>query len=364
MTSPRFRWPGRLLLILSSTVIALALTEGALRAYYWSRGVGRADLPELLRLSQQGPTELVDARSVFGIVQPSPFPDVVYELRPNLSGRFRGAEFATNRFGLRGPDTTRSKPAGTLRIAGLGDSHMFGWGVGQEETFLALLAQRLGQRGVEVETLNFAAPGYNTAIEAAVYDRKARHFDPDLVVLHFVGNDLGLPHHLQPPRQLQPSDWYLVESLRTLFADRGLDGELELLPHNLRRLPVAERHAARGRYAYMVGEEGYRRAMAKVAQATQRDGVPLLILLQSQRDLVSAVAAEHQIPVLDAAPDFFAELKATGDTSRAAWKATFRIPKDGHPTVAAHRAYAACLEQALAERGFIPSTAAGTVANR
>ena len=350
---PPRRWLGKGILILGSTLLALVLAEGALRVYFWTQGVGRADVHELLRLSQQAPEEVVDTQGVFGIVQPSPFPDVVYELRPNLRGRFRGRPFSTNSFGLRGPEIDRQKPPGTLRIVGLGDSHMFGWGVGQEETYLALLEKGLRARGVQVETLNFSAPGYNTAIEAAIYERKARHFAPDLVVMHFVGNDLNLPHHLQPPRSFQPGRWYLVELLRGALAEKGLDGELELLPHNLRKVPEDLRHAARGRYAYMQGEEGYRRAMEALVSRTRKDGVAMLLLALGERELVARVAAEHGIAFLDAAPTFMEVLRAQGgETDREAWKAAFKIPGDGHPSVFAHRAYAETLLRELGLRGW------------
>ncbi len=351
------QWLAKGALILASTVLALCLAEGFLRVYFWTQGVGRGDIQELLRLSQQAPEEVVDTQGVFGIVQPSPFPDVVYELRPNLRGKFRGQPFSTNRFGLRGPEITRDKPPGTLRIVGLGDSHMFGWGVGQDETYLALLEERFRGLGIPVETLNFGVPGYNTAIETAVYERKARHFAPDLVILHFVGNDLNLPHHLQPPRGFKPAHWFLVELLRGIFAKKGLDGELELLPHNLKNVPENVRHAAQGRYAYMLGEEGYRRAMEALVKRIRDDGTPLIILALGQRELVAEVAAEHQIPLLNATATFFEVLKTQGgQTHREAWKEAFKIPGDGHPTALAHQAYAEALFQELVRRGWTSGT--------
>ena len=232
---------------------------------------------------------------------------------------------------------------------------MFGWGVAQGETYLALLEEHLRAAGVTAETLNFAAPGYNAAIEAAVYDRRARHFAPDLVVLHFVGNDLDLPHHLQPPRSFRPSDWYLVETLRATFGRKGLDGELELLPHNLKEVPEDLREAARGRYAYMVGEEGYRRAMAKLAEETRADGVPVILLSLGARELPVEVAKEHGFTFLDASAAFLEHLEAAvGKTSREAWRDAFRIPNDGHPSALAHQAYADALYDELGRRGLAP----------
>src|SRR5262245_35327377 len=61
---------------------------------------------------------------------------IVYELRPGVRGRFMGVPVAINSLGMRDRKRSFEKAPGTVRIVGLGDSLMFGWGVRQEETFL------------------------------------------------------------------------------------------------------------------------------------------------------------------------------------------------------------------------------------
>jgi lysophospholipase L1-like esterase len=74
---------------------------------------------------------------------------------------------------MRGPKISKKKPKGVWRIAALGDSTMFGWGIREEETFPAVLQRALnsGSDSREYEVLNFAVPGYNTAMEAELVDQ-------------------------------------------------------------------------------------------------------------------------------------------------------------------------------------------------
>jgi lysophospholipase L1-like esterase len=126
-------------------------------------------------------------------------PRIVYEFVPGTRAMFKGAPITINRDGFRGPEIPRDKPAGTVRIAGLGDSVMFGWGVRDEECYLSLLADRLRSRypARQWEVINSAVPGYNTAMEVEVLRAKLLAFSPDVVMVHFVGNDLSLPNFIR-----------------------------------------------------------------------------------------------------------------------------------------------------------------------
>src|SRR5262245_61065820 len=176
-----------------STLLALLLAEGGLRLYFGSREPD--DFAAALRDARNAPR--TGPLALGQIVQASPWPDIVYELRPGLDGTFRGQTLRTNSLGLRGArEYAREKPAGTFRVIGLGDSNLFGWGVGEGEPYLQRLEQRLGP---EFEALNFGVAGYNGVMEVATYEPRAAKMEPDLVILHFIGNDFGLPHFLQAP---------------------------------------------------------------------------------------------------------------------------------------------------------------------
>jgi hypothetical protein len=119
-------------------------------------------------------------------------------LRPNAEGWWREegtAYVKINSAGLRDREHSREKPPNTFRIAVLGDSFAEAFQVSREETFWALLEQRLQQcpnfAGKHVEVINFGVSGYGTAQELITLRREAWSYSPDLVLLTVtLGNDL------------------------------------------------------------------------------------------------------------------------------------------------------------------------------
>ncbi len=294
--------------------------------------------------------------------RPSRWPDVVYELRPGLRGLFHGQPLSTNSHGMRGPETPLAKPPGVYRIAGLGDSQMFGWGVADEEVYLRRLEVLLNERARAAgdprrfETLNFAVPGYNAAMEVATFEHKALAFSPDLVVVHFVRNDLEAPHFAKPPRS------YLLAVLRGALAgaDRGEEGDAE--PGTRRRRP--RRRGDRWPFAHLGGPEAYARAMARLAELSRRRGIPVLVMTleRGKHPLMREAVRRHELRFVPAAPRFYAYLGERGLTqTRGAWAQTFRLGRDGHPNALSHRLFAEVLVEELEALGVIGPR--GRVAN-
>jgi lysophospholipase L1-like esterase len=128
-------------------------------------------------------------------------PDIGYRFYPNQE-RFllgskgeRTVKIVTNEMGYRGPWYLSPRPEGVKRIACLGDSYTFGWGVEDDESYPiyleGLLAEqaRLQQRA-PTEVFNLGVPGYNTRNELNTYLHNARPLQADLVVLAYYVNDL------------------------------------------------------------------------------------------------------------------------------------------------------------------------------
>lgn len=97
-----------------------------------------------------------------------------------------------NSLGWRDAEHTLDKREGVYRILGLGDSYLWGQGVRQEDICLTRLGRLLEQSadGVSVETINTGLSGSNTAFHAELLHDVGLAFRPDLVVLHFVPNDV------------------------------------------------------------------------------------------------------------------------------------------------------------------------------
>jgi len=101
-------------------------------------------------------------------------------------------DHALNSAGWRDVEHTILKPKSTFRLLGLGDSFLYGYGVHYEDIFLTQLGEILGsaQPHLSLETINTASNGSNTAHHAAVLQQRALRYDPDLVMLNFVLNDI------------------------------------------------------------------------------------------------------------------------------------------------------------------------------
>ena len=88
-----------------------------------------------------------------------------------------------NNLGFRGDDFSRSKPAGRRRIAVIGDSFTYGWGLSFEETWPKILETTLRQGGRQVEVANLGYPGAGPSDYAALAPRALAVLHPDLLVI-------------------------------------------------------------------------------------------------------------------------------------------------------------------------------------
>lgn len=120
----------------------------------------------------------------------------IYYMNPDLvfyaPGSRKEVVGRLNAQGFRGDDFSLEKKPGTYRIACLGDSFTFGHGVRQEETFPSQLEKILNAetRDGIFEVFNFGVGGYNTEQEAILLEEKVLSYDPDLVILQYLLNDI------------------------------------------------------------------------------------------------------------------------------------------------------------------------------
>jgi lysophospholipase L1-like esterase len=351
-------------LAVGSVLLLFVLGETALRVYYAIESSRYGGLRERLERSKE--TDYVDRGEVnmTGLVQPSRYQDIVYELKPGISGLFRGKPFRISSAGLRDSEYSRVKPPGTFRIAGLGDSVMFGWGVGQDDPYLEVLERRLNDLPGDprsFEVLNFAVPGYNTAMEVSVFEHKALVYDPDLVVIQFVNNDTGVPIFMQKPKsKFSLKRLYVVDFISSYLSKlENAEGQ-RLFTHRLRNVEgEAEKDEILSQYSYMLGVKGFRRAMARLAELTEERGIPVIVitgtLSKKQKNMVREAATEHGFHVLPIGPYSDAWVKDHGipDNRKARQKALWVSRGDHHPNADAHTIYADGLMDVMRETGII-----------
>ncbi|MEK7507723.1 MAG: SGNH/GDSL hydrolase family protein [Patescibacteria group bacterium] len=151
--------------------------------------------------------------STSGFYKLSDNPDLVVELRPLAEKKADGED--VNDFGYSAAkinaDGIRAdreyavpKPPNTYRIAAVGDSTTFGWGVGNNGTYPKILEDILKDqwRGKNVDVINFGVPGYNGKQKLVVLKEKIMKYDPDLVVMGWLIDDDNPPTYVLPPSKV------------------------------------------------------------------------------------------------------------------------------------------------------------------
>lgn len=124
--------------------------------------------------------------------------DVGYVIRPNAAFQVEtGSEggsrtIRSNSHGLRDVEHAYEKPAGVKRILVLGDSFCEALQVGLDDTFFRLLQNKLdgAPGGARFEVINTGVSGYGTDKELLFYRHEGRKYEPDIVMLFFVFNDV------------------------------------------------------------------------------------------------------------------------------------------------------------------------------
>ena len=158
----------RVSVLLGSLCLGLLVCEGIVRA----AGIGGTTL-------SRGPMHTYD-------------PDAGWMGLPGLDARYLmpgsfEVRVVNNSRGLRGGEHSFEKPNGIRRIAILGDSFMWGFGVENNELLAAVLERELPA----TESINLGANGYSTVQELIRLEKEGMRYAPDWTLLAFTFNDPG-----------------------------------------------------------------------------------------------------------------------------------------------------------------------------
>lgn len=318
-------------LIVISLGAALGLVVAIVVATFLSRPNGRTSFSSVDELrasmSQRSAVDVDNSGSVSlrSIVEPHPSDDIIYTLRPNLRVKFQQVPVVTNSFGMRGPEIKLEKPADTIRIAFLGDSFTFGWGVEEDQIFVRVLERLLNETigaNRRVEILNFGVPGYSTFQEVALYREKVAPFKPDLVVIYFVSNDFGLPF---------------------LIGDGG-DGNLTGVVGWVKGIYQRGSTEERAKLRDLELRADANKALLALDADLAREGIPLFLALNPGKG-TSAVKAKlwalrspHHFKTIGMMKSFNALVE-----ERQIDRKTLSLPTDPHPSAVKHQLLAEIL---------------------
>jgi hypothetical protein len=166
---------------------------------------------------------------------PGPFKsleDYLSVAAPTLAPHRVLSNYYTNSLGFADEEFSIDKPAGTLRIMGIGDSFTFG-AVSHPQNVLKIVQDSLNRdcAGRKIEIMNFGIPSAGVSEYQMVHMYAAPRYKPDRVVVHFYlgndGPDLVSGYLALPEIRPQPGSWsyawtYLRNSITVLRSlDRG-----------------------------------------------------------------------------------------------------------------------------------------------
>jgi hypothetical protein len=255
-----------------------------------------------------------------------------------------------NSHGLRDKEIPYDKPPGEKRILLLGDSVTFGWGVSDGEPFADQMEPLLkSTTGRNWEVINAGVNGYNTQQEDACLRLEGVRYQPDIVILTFVENDLD------PVIDPNSTTWRRYPSW----------------PHSL---PQAISRLTSLSYAYQAANM-FVRAEQMAAQRSgdvqghSSEGVtddPRWPAVKTRLEGIALLCAKQNIRFIVAAfsrvdPGFFSQLRESGIDTVSFAEAFAQVPEeqshvsrvDPHPSAAVHRSMAELLVRELARRGFL-----------
>ena len=258
---------------------------------------------------------------------------LVFRHKPSWETRYGEVLVTYNERGLRDRPIL-PKAEGEYRILALGDSVTFGWGVPQHQIFAFRLEQLLqGSLQRPVRVINSGVGGYNTVQEVTYFKQEGVTFQPDLVMLTYVQNDIE--------ENKGPFDPWTARSLR----GKSLPGMLKTLLGKLWffRLVHHTYHYAlpkqlKGQSSNpLQGGKGWSDSMSalgELAAMCEEHQIPLIVFFRGSNKnnplFEDVVRHVHGVPVKDMGPWF----EGLDESSLVNSKV------DGHPNAEGHRVMA------------------------
>ncbi|MCA0376924.1 MAG: hypothetical protein LCH84_14820 [Gemmatimonadetes bacterium] len=305
------------------------------RGYYEDLTRGNKLAGATWGLKTDKPADWIDLRETGAVERRD---DMLLEtLRPNVQQQYHGKPFRTNSFGMRDQEYALAKTPNTLRIALLGPSDVMGSGVGDDETFDALLERRLDalaqQQGRRVEVLNFAVEGYSLLQQRAMLEQRVLAWQPDVVLsaLHEVD-----PIYFALTLQRATERGIVVPwaDVAAIAARAGITSTMDVSAVRRRiagDMPALY-DAALGGMASALDSVAARRAVLLMREPTTR---------RDAFTLGRASASRFGYAVID-----------LQDAYRSTLESTFRLAQwDRHPNARGHAALATALGDALLAPG-------------
>ena len=326
------KWAANIYTALVSTVVAVAAAEIGLRvANPWG-----IEFFSTLPYHMQG---MVD------------HPSLSYAHPKSVEYRLGKNRVSLNSNGHRDDEMPVAKPAGERRILVLGDSVAFGWGVNQGEEFTARLEVLLRERNNQLwSVVNAGVNGYNSEQEALFFANEGIAFEPDIVLLVYVPNDVDPVFDPKPVTWRRYPAW--PSSLPELL-DRARSlsylYQTTKLFQRMNELKPAESASSPSSITRHVRWPDSLMALRTIADLCRSHGIPFLLATNFDSD-----------------GEFFLAMKEAGIDAISLGPAWGKVPPgqqhvsrvDPHPSARVHIEFANRLLEQIQNRGWLETKSA------
>jgi|GEM_PF-1281251 len=313
--------------------------------------------------------------------------DVYYKMKPGIDTRVTNTvnrrelereirvHMHSSAEGFRTEDIPVEKGPGVFRIACLGDSTTFGWGVNQKERFSHLLQEKLNclKDPRTFQVLNFGIPGYTSHHGLQVLEHYVLKYAPDLVILSFGANDgRKIPSAIKK-MLLQPTLVQRIKGVLSRFKTYRLLRKLLLSLYNPLDRHMDQKDARIAREPFVTPSE-YSRNLEEFIDTGRKHGFRTILLgLCCPLDYMakmSAVGRREGVLAVDGMHLLLGQLKAieegTAFQNEADWyrdlygaeilrkRRILYVTSDScHPNIIGHRILAGFLLEKLVDNGYL-----------
>jgi hypothetical protein len=263
---------------------------------------------------------------------------------PNGEGVSGGQKVTINRWGMRDKDYEQTPAPDTRRIALLGASHVFGSGIKNDETFEAIIENRLNNEypsdpGSTYEILNFARQGRTALHQIMILEQKVLAFQPDSII--FITHPKDASRLVQVlARQIFQGHTIPYPYVKSIMEQAGINKDMKRFSMERALMP----------YKYDLLEWAY----GRITSISRKNGIiPVMALLPMTYERLNDSDIERHITAARAAEFIIISLK---DVYNSASPDELAIaPWDDHPNALGHQLIADHLYHAIVEKGIITS---------
>jgi lysophospholipase L1-like esterase len=200
-----------------------------------------------------------------------------WRLRPGrtiVSEFFQGKSYRINKQGFRGDDFNIEKSG--LRVAILGNSCSFGWGMTEQEAFAGRLQEMLRKDpGMEsAEVYNFSVPGFSSYQGKHNYRLNVSPYRPDILLATFGWNDQWISANERPDKdqQMPPQMILDIHNFMAKFRFYRFFKELLFSIRTDQEIPVYRDQLAR------VDLADFKVNLGEIAETARRDGADVILM--------------------------------------------------------------------------------------